>query len=61
MPADELNLDLIQMVQNARMLHDESAVPSTLPAVYWIEAKRPPGDCPAPTAYAGRMARPLGG
>ena len=50
---DKLNLDLIQQVQNARMLHDATARPSALPAVYWIEAKRRKGDYPAPTATAG--------
>ncbi len=33
------NLDLIQMVQQARMLHDREALPSTMNAVYWIESK----------------------
>ena len=51
-PSD-LNLDLIQQVQNARMLHDETARPSALSAVYWIEAKRRQGDFPAPTARSG--------
>ena len=51
--AEEPNLDLIQMVQNARMLHDATARPSELTAVYWIEAKRPEGSFPAPTAKAG--------
>ena len=50
---DDLNFDLIQMVQRARLLHDESAVPSDMAAVYWIEAKRREGDHPAPTAQAG--------
>ena len=49
----KLNLDLIQMVQRARMLHDETAQPSAMSAVYWIEAKRQPGDFPAATANAG--------
>ena len=57
MPKDEqpgeLNLDLIQKVQNARMLHDATARPSALAAVYWIEAKRGKGDFPALTATAG--------
>ena len=48
-----MDLDLIQMVQQARMLHDESARPSDYAAVYWIEAKRESGDYPAPTANAG--------
>lgn len=49
----DLNLDLIHMVQRARMLHDEAAAPSAVSAVYWIEAKRREGDFPAPTANAG--------
>lgn len=49
----KINLDLINMVQKARMLHDETARPSDVAAVYWIEAKRGPGDFPAPTAKAG--------
>lgn len=49
----DLNLDLIQMVQRARMLHDQSARPSDYSSVYWIEAKRPAGDYPPPTANAG--------
>ena len=57
MPKDnqpnDLNLDLIQKVQSARMLHDATARPSELAAVYWIEAKRREGDYPAPTAKAG--------
>lgn len=63
MPKDEqpsdLNLDLIQMVQQARMLHDATARPSALAAVYWIEAKRRQGDYPAPTAKAGEWRIPL--
>lgn len=51
--ANDLNLDLIQMVQKARMLHDATASPSALAAVYWIEAKRRQGDYPPPTAKAG--------
>ena len=51
--AKDLDLDLIDMVQKARMLHDETALPSDYTAVYWIEAKRRAGDFPAPTAYAG--------
>ncbi len=57
MPADsvpgKINLELIEMVQQARMLHDETARPSELSAVYWIEAKRKSGSYPAPTANAG--------
>ena len=53
MSDSDLNLDLIQMVQNARMLHDEAARPSDVSAVYWIEAKCQTGDYPPPTANAG--------
>ena len=53
MPESDLNLDLIQMVQNARMMHDETARPSAVSAVYWIEAKRQTGDYPPPTSNAG--------
>ncbi|MCY4145087.1 MAG: DUF1917 domain-containing protein [Chloroflexi bacterium] len=52
-PSADINLALITMVQDARMLHDKAALPSDYAAVYWIEAKRPAGDCPAPTANAG--------
>jgi hypothetical protein len=46
------NMDLIGMVQQARMLHDGEAIPSQVAAVYWIEAK--PHDAgQAPTAQAG--------
>jgi len=34
------NMDLINMVQNARMMHDANAIPSQISGVYWIEAKR---------------------
>jgi hypothetical protein len=58
LPSD-LNLDLIEMVQRARMLHDAAARPSDLAAVYWIEAKRSEGVYPAPTAKAGEWRVPL--
>jgi hypothetical protein len=48
-----LNLDLIKMVQNARMMHDQTARPSDYSAVYWIESKRKQGDYPALTSNAG--------
>ena len=48
------DLDLIQMVQKARMLHDNEAIPSQVSAVYWIECKRQ-GDGPAPTARSGEF------
>jgi hypothetical protein len=40
---DQPNLDLISMVQRARMAHDAEAQPSQVAAVYWIEAKRQDG------------------
>jgi hypothetical protein len=46
------NLDLIQMVQRARMQHDADAVPSEMSGVYWIEVK-PDGDTIPPTPRAG--------
>ena len=58
LPSD-LNLDLIEMVQRARMLHDAAARPSDLAAVYWIEAKRGEGVYPAPTPTAGEWRAPL--
>lgn len=51
---EPVNLDLIQMVQRARMAHDREARPSQVAGVYWIEAKRL-GDGPAPTPNAGRF------
>ena len=53
------DLDLIQMVQRARMLHDQSARPSDYTSVYWIEAKQQSGDTPAPTANAGEWRATL--
>ncbi len=53
MSDDQPNLDLINMVQNARMMHDATAKPSELAAVYWIEAKRQQGDYPDPTPRSG--------
>ena len=58
LPSD-LNLNLIEMVQSARMLHDAEARPSELAAVYWIEAKQTEGDYAAPTAKAGEWRVPL--
>jgi hypothetical protein len=48
------NLDLIAMVQAARMQHDSEALPSRAGGVYWIEAKRKVGDYPAPTPRSGQ-------
>jgi Basophilic leukemia-expressed protein Bles03 len=55
MPNDnnQPDLDLINMVQNARMMHDQTARPSDYTAVYWIESKRKQGDYPALTSNAG--------
>lgn len=39
MSGDKLNLDLIQMVQQARRQHDQGAIPSQSTGVYWIEAR----------------------
>ena len=58
-PKDELNLDLIQMVQKARKLHDANARPSELAAVYWIEVKSGAQECPAPKSSAGEWRVPL--
>lgn len=43
------NLDLIAMVQRARLAHDADATPSQVAAVYWIEVKRE-GQTPTPRA-----------
>src|SRR5688572_23946281 len=47
------NLDLIRMVQQARMAHDADAKPSQVAAVYWIEVK-PCTAAQAPTSQAGQ-------
>lgn len=58
--ADKLNMDLINMVQNARMMHDEDAKPSEVPAVYWIEAKDPsPKNQPTPRTGEFRISTHL--
>lgn len=46
------NMDLIRMVQQARMMHDREAVPSQVNSVYWIEAK-PLDETLPPTPRAG--------
>jgi hypothetical protein len=51
--AGKINLDLIDMVQRARMQHDQVARPSDYAAVYWIEAKDQAGANPGPTSNAG--------
>jgi hypothetical protein len=50
----KLNLNLIHMVQAARMQHDDEALPSQAAGVYWIESKRKMGDYPAPTPRSGQ-------
>lgn len=47
-------MDLISMVQQARIQHDETAQPSQIAAVYWIEAKSAAPDSPPPTPRAGQ-------
>lgn len=47
------NLDLISMVQNARMMHDAETRPSEVSGVYWIEAKDKTGTAAAPTPRIG--------
>jgi hypothetical protein len=47
------DLDLIGMVQKARMMHDAGARPSEMSGVYWIESKDASGKTPAPTPRAG--------
>lgn len=51
--ADELNLDLIHRVQQARRQFDADAQPSQIGSVYWIEAHRETEGAP-PTARAGQ-------
>lgn len=46
------DMDLIRMVQQARMLHDREAVPSQMTGVYWIESK-PLKEGAPPTPRAG--------
>ena len=52
MSDDSPDMDLIERVQRARMIHDAQAAPSQVDGIYWIEAKRG-GDGPGPTARAG--------
>jgi Basophilic leukemia-expressed protein Bles03 len=51
------NLDLIQMVQRARLIHDSAATPSQIGGVYWIEAK-PQRAVQSPTSRAGYWSIP---
>lgn len=50
---DAINLDLINMVQNARMLHDNEATPSKVTGVYWVESKNMTSNILAPTPRTG--------
>lgn len=54
MSDDKPNLDLISMVQQARMQHDAEANPNTVGGVYWIETKPTRGDVKAPTPRSGQ-------
>lgn len=51
-PHGKPDLDLINMVQQARMAHDADAKPSQVAAVYWIEVKPRDGG-QTPTSRAG--------
>jgi Bles03-like protein len=46
------DLDLIDIVQRARMMHDSAVKPSEISGVYWIEAK-PQNESLPPTGHAG--------
>ena len=48
------DMDLINMVQQARMMFDSQTKPSDVTAVYWIEVKCQGDDCQKPTARAGQ-------
>ena len=50
---DQQKLDLIQMVQRARMVNDDGAKPSEVNVGYWIEAKRKVAGLP-PTSRTGQ-------
>jgi hypothetical protein len=61
---DSINLDLITMVQYARMQYDTEATPSAVPGVYWIEARRKAaatGKLPTPRAGEWRIPTTLDG
>ncbi len=49
------DLDLIQLVQRARMAHDDQARPSQISGAYWLEAKAPPGAAAGPTVRAAAL------
>lgn len=54
MTENKADLNLIQMVQQARMMHDAQTKPSTVDAVYWIEAKNLTQNASQPTPRAGQ-------
>ena len=49
------DLDLIQLVQRARMAHDDRARPSQISGAYWLEAKAAPGATAGPTVRAAAL------
>lgn len=49
------DLDLIQLVQRARMAHDDRARPSQISGAYWLEAKAAPGAVAGPTVRAAAL------
>lgn len=50
-PSDKPDLDLIALIQRARLQHDDDTIPSQVAGMYWIEAKRETeGDAPTPRA-----------
>ncbi len=53
--SDRPELDLIDLVQRARMAHDDQAKPSQIRGAYWLEAKAPPGLWPGPTRRAAEF------
>lgn len=53
--SEKPNLDLIGLVQQARLAHDAAAQPSQVTARYWLEA-RGGGTQPTPTVRAGCWA-----
>ena len=58
--SDPPDLDLIQLVQRARMAHDDQARPSEISGAYWLEAKAPPGARPGPTPRAAALRAETG-
>ena len=58
--SDPPDLDLIQLVQRARMAHDDQARPSQISGAYWLEAKAPPAARPGPTPRAAALRAETG-